>query len=927
MTDIPQDSAETLGRDREISVLAAMLGRAADGEGAALVLHGDPGIGKSTLLARARQLAAGHGMKTLACSGVPAEANLPFAGLHQLLWPEAAMFPSVPDQQGDLLRAALGLDESLVADLYRVAMATLELLSSVAAKAPLLVVADDVHWLDRPSASVLAFVARRIAAEPIVMLASVRSGPHNPFEESGLPGMAIGALDTASSRALLDSVAPGLPTGARDRLLADAAGNPLALVELGAALPAGVQPIAAGLTPSAAQELPGGLPVGDLLRRAFTDRLAERPAATRILLLMTAADPACSLAELCAAATEVHGVPVSAADIQPAIDARQVHLSDDRVVFRHPLIASAIYQSAGVGLRQQAHAALARLLADPDRRAWHLAAAALGPDDAVAAELEALAARAARRGAVAVSISALGRAAALARRPSRQADLAIRASEYAMEAGRAQLAQELLSRADAGLLGAHGRARLLIVQEGISPGQDGAGVTIADLTRAARAVTGAQDRDLAAAVLWTAATRCWWTSAGEADRRVVADAVDDLGLPDGDPRRLALLTYTVTGDRRHQLSRDLRAADHDREDLPGLRFLASTAENLGDHAMAAGLLGPAITLARRQGRLGLIPRLLALQAWATLWSGDLDTVTMIASEASGLAAELGQPAWGHAADLESALITGLRGDYQAARGQVWGLIGRAGTGDVRLHNAMAVYGLSVAALGAGRYQDAYDYLTRLANPLDEVSHYGARQWIIADLTEAAIGAGRADEAAALVEGLAAEFRTDPTPAVRYAVLFADALLAPDRFGAVLSADPGGGQLTRARVHLAHGSWLRRQRRVPEARIALARAQDTFGGLGMGGFAGRAAAELRAAGVAAAQRRDDLVPALTPQELQIARLAADGQSNRQIGEQLYLSHRTVGSHLYHIFPKLGITRRSQLPAALHQVRRPEEAIQQ
>jgi len=900
-----------------------MLDRAAEGEGAALVLHGDPGIGKTTLLARARRLAAGRGMKTLACSGVPTEANLPFAGLHQLLWPEMAMFPSIPDQQGDLLRAALGLDENLVADLYRVAMAALELLSSVAAKAPLLVVADDVHWLDRPSASVLAFVARRIAAEPIVMLASVRSGPDNPFEESGLPGMAVGALDTASSRALLGTVAPGLPTRARDRLLADAAGNPLALVELGSALPAAGQPIAAGLSSAAAQDLPDRLPVGDLLRRAFADRLAERPAATRILLLMAAADPACSLAELCAAATEVHGIPVSAGDIQPAIDARQVHLSGDRIVFRHPLIASAIYQSAGVALRQQAHAALARLSADADRRVWHLAAAALGPDDAVAAELEALAARAARRGAVAVSISGLGRAAALATRPARQADLAIRASEYAVEAGRAQLAQELLSRADAGLLDAHGQARLLIVREGISPDAHQAAVTIADLTRAARAVADARDRDLAASVLWTAATRCWWTSADEADRRIVADAVDDLGLPDGDPRRLALLTYTVTGDRRHQLSRDLGAAGRDPEDLPGLRFLASTAENLGDHALAAGLLGPAIALARRQGRLGLIPRLLALQAWAVLWSGDLDAVTMIASEASRLAAELGQPVWGHAADLESALITGLRGDYRAAREQVWGLIDGAGIGDVRLHNAMAVYGLSVAALGAGQYQDAYDYLTRLADPLDEVSHYGARQWIVADLTEAAIGAGRADEAAALVEGLAAEFRTDPTPAVRYAVLFADALQDPDQFDAVLSADPGGGQLTRARVHLAYGSWLRRQRRVPEARIALAGAGDTFGGLGMGGFAGRAAGELRASGGAAVRRRDDPLLVLTPQELQIARLAADGQSNRQIGEQLYLSHRTVGSHLYHIFPKLGITRRSQLAASLRRVQRPEE----
>jgi DNA-binding CsgD family transcriptional regulator len=522
-----------------------------------------------------------------------------------------------------------------------------------------------------------------------------------------------------------------------------------------------------------------------------------------------------------------------------------------------------------------------------------------------------------RRGAMSVSIAALDRAASLATGKASQAEFLMRASEQAAELGRGGLALDLLSRADVPRLEPFGQARQLIVREDVHPGQ---GAAVADFVAAARTVAAAGNRDLAASVLWTAASRCWWTSAGLADRLAVVTATEALDLPATDPQRIAILSYTVTSERRPDLRRDLLQASPGQQDLTSLRFVASAAENLGDHALAVRLFADAVRLARQQGRLGLITRLQALQAWATLWAGNLDSVAVLADETRRLAHEQNQPMWHGAAVLETALAGALRGDYAPAREQVRHDLASEEIRDVRLYHAMALYGLSVAALGVGRYQDAYQTLRRIADPADKVSHYGACQWLVADLAEAALGTGQLAECADQLIELASDLREHPTPAVRYAVLYADAILAseadaPARFEAALSADPGGCQLTQARLYLAYGSWLRRRRRASEARAMLRDAQDGFARLGTGGFAYRAARELRAAGGTSSPERRAGVARLTPQELQIAQLAAQGLSNRQIGEQLFLSHRTVGSHLYHLFPKLGISTRAQLAGAL------------
>jgi DNA-binding CsgD family transcriptional regulator len=430
----PRDAADArcgpsslLGRERVLAELDGMLKEAAAGRGSALLLRGEPGIGKTALLAHAQRTAATLDVQVLAGSGVRAEAQLPFAGLHQLLWPVMAAAPALPDGQGDLLRAALGLDSAMVADLCRVALAVLEFLAALAAKSPLIVVADDAHWLDRPSADVLAFIGRRVAAEPIAIVLAARDGADDPFRASGMPSLLLPALAEQHARALLRRVAPELAGRAREQLLSDAAGNPLALLELPA-------------TRRRDAPLPDRAPMGELLLRSFTTRMADLPAPARAIVSVAAAAGGCSLAQLCRAAAAAWSRPVAEADIQPAIDGRLARLDGNRVQFTHPLAASAVYQSLTIGDRQLIHRALAQVIpADDDRRVWHLADAALGPDDAIAAELEELAIRAGQRGAVTVAVAALDRAAALVTDKPRQAGLLLRASELAAAADQAGL--------------------------------------------------------------------------------------------------------------------------------------------------------------------------------------------------------------------------------------------------------------------------------------------------------------------------------------------------------------------------------------------------------------------------------------------------------------------------------------------------------
>jgi hypothetical protein len=387
------------GRELELGVLRSLVEGVRD-RGGVLLVRGEAGIGKSSLLAAAAAQATDHGMQVLSAVGVQSEARLPFGGLHQLLRPILGLAEGLHARQRAALLAVFGMSAERAPELFLIGLATLELIGDAAASSPVLLLVEDAQWLDDPSCAVLSFVARRLEAEPTVMLIAIRDGYENPFDDAGLPELRLQGLDANAAGALLDAHAPGLEPVLRERLLDEAAGNPLALIEL----PAGLEQ--KELVEGAL--LPSSLPLTARLEQAFATQASELPPATRSLLLVAAADDGGALDELLSATRILDGADVPVDAVAPAIAAQLVEIEGTGLRFRHPLVRSSIYQAASVSQRQAAHAALSEVLVgQPDRHVWHRAAATLGPDERVAAELDEAADRAARRGAVAVAITAL----------------------------------------------------------------------------------------------------------------------------------------------------------------------------------------------------------------------------------------------------------------------------------------------------------------------------------------------------------------------------------------------------------------------------------------------------------------------------------------------------------------------------------------
>jgi predicted ATPase len=491
-------------RESELASIDALIANAGDG-GGVLVVRGEAGIGKSTLLAAARGRAGGAGMFVLSAVGVQSEAHLPFAGLHQLLQPLLGDLGALPGPHRTALEAAFGMTDGAAPNPFLIALATLELLGEAAARSPLLVVAEDAHWLDQPTSDVLSFVARRVNLEPIVLLFAVRDDVPNPFEAADLPELRLEPLDRPAAAELLDAHAPDLAPPIRERLLYEAAGNPLALVELPAALESQLEE---------SSVLPEHLPLSARLERAFAARLPELPETSRALLLAAAADDHSVLDESVAAAERLLGRPVSAEALEPATELRLVVVEQPRVRFRHPLVRSAVYRAATPAERDATHLALATVLADdPDRSVWHRAAATTTRDEALAADLEATAERAGRRGAISTAVAALQRSAELCDGPERVRRLLL-AAELAFELGRRDIASPLLAEAEPLELTALERGRMTLIREMLDPRPlDTPKVRM--LVEAAGLAADAGDRDLALDLLWLVASRCWWSFLGE----------------------------------------------------------------------------------------------------------------------------------------------------------------------------------------------------------------------------------------------------------------------------------------------------------------------------------------------------------------------------------------------------------------------------
>jgi|tagenome__1003787_1003787.scaffolds.fasta_scaffold20987056_3 DNA-binding CsgD family transcriptional regulator/tetratricopeptide (TPR) repeat protein len=905
--------APLLGRAAEQRLLTSVLDAVGD-RGQALVLRGEPGIGKSRLLSVAEETARDRGMTVLRAAGVQSEAHLPFAGLHQLLRPVRERAVDLPPIQRDALDAAFGLTREVAPEQYRIAMASLNLVSDVAGDAPLLLVVEDAHWLDLPTADVLAFVARRIESDPVVLLVATRDGYPLALADAGLPEHRLVGLDDATAAGLLDAAAPDLPLAVRNRVLGEAAGNPLALLEL---------PAVAGRS----EDEPGRLPLTERLERAFAARVSELPEATRLVLLVAALSDEDAVGEILEAASVVAGMPLDLDAAEPAVEAALIDLDVTSIRFRHPLVRSAVRQGARVQQRRRVHEALAAALdADPDRRVWHRAALLSGTREELASELEEAGARARSRGAVDVAVTALQRAVELSAAGHRARRM-FATAELAYERGRPDIAVPLLremERLDLELLDV---ARVRFLSELMDARAIADRSRVAGLIAIAEGAGAEGDRELHHDLLWIAAARTWWASPDPDTRQLVVEAADRAGPPTPtDPRLVSIHAYADPHANEAKVLECLRdAEDGGVSGAVPAGYLAAAGLVIGAFYDSLTFCAIAIDSARAQGRLGVLPRLLATQAILAVRLPNWEIAIPAAEEARRLASELGQPIWLATAETAIAMIEAVRGDLAetvraTARAEQLAL--PLGANHLV---ALAQSGPIVAALAHGRHADAFRFAERLFDPGDPARHLQFACMAIGDLAEAAGPAGHAEAARGRLAEVEALVGDAPAEWIAINLRHARAVLAEGereaalRFEEALGADLDRWPFWRGRLLLAYGRWLRRRRRVMDSRARLREARDVFDTIGASSWGDQARSELRASGERSRRRVPEARDQLTAQELQIAQLAAEGLSNREIGQRLYLSHRTISTHLYRVFPKLGITSRVELSAALASAR--------
>ena len=907
-------SSSLSGRDAEVAILDQLVNRIPD-RGGALVLRGDPGIGKTALLSVASAVASAKGIPVLHTAGTQSEAGLAFAGLQQLLRPVIDGLDRLPEPQRGALAAALEVSGALAPDPFLIALAALNLLAYAAERRPLLLIADQAEWLDPPTAKALAFIARRLDAEPVAILLAGRDGPASTFDGAGLPQLRLGGLDDMAAAELLDRTTADLAPRLRRRVLQIAAGNPLALLELPAALrlePGRID------GPSSAS-----LSLTSRLERAFAEQASGLPAQTRDLLLVAASDEWASAPELLAAASLISGSEVSLAALGPAETAGLAGIAGGSVVFRHPLVQSAIYTAANAERRREAHVALATAItSEPDRRLWHAAASAAGPDETIAGEVELLAVRLARRGAIGPAVAAARRAAALSADSARRCSRLLKAAELAFEAGEPDLLQLLADEAERLSPDSEQRARLTWLRSTFADAaRDDPGQT-RSLIEAAGNAADAGNSDLALHLLFGAAVRCWRSRHEQQARDRVADAVERLAVPKTHPRRIATLAMAGPVRWGPDVSERLAAIEGSAGTLTAEEeyLTGMAARAIGDHDVAATFLGSATAQLRAQGRLGVLVQVLVMRAWVAIAQGNWPSADLLVDESDRLAQEVGQSWWQTGSLIARAILRALRGDIAAAEQMVADADKAAIAQGLSDLNCMIAFTRGVIWLGAGQPAGALEHLTRAFDRTDRAFHEAARFMSVTYLADAASQSGQRHVVAPILDELEQLARRTPSPTLHSGLVYARPVLAQDDeaeqlYDIALKGDLRHQQFDHARLQLAYGAWLRRRRRVSESRAPLRAARQVFDALACVPWGERARQELRASG----EQSRDRVPAardrLSAQELQIAQMAATGMTNPEIAQQLYLSPRTVSSHLYRLFPKLGITSRSQLAGAI------------
>jgi DNA-binding CsgD family transcriptional regulator len=895
------------GRRGECRLLDGLLEGARGGRSAALVIWGEAGVGKSALLDYAVDSAADLRVERVA--GVEAEAELAYAALHQLCRPLLDLLGQLPGTQRAALRTAFGLEAGPPPDRFLVGLAVLGLLTAAAAEGPLMCVVDDTQWLDRASAQALAFAARRLTGPALLVFAARDPGT----ELAGLPELAVRGLRDTDARELLASVVRWpLDEQVTDQIVAETRGNPMALLELPQGLP--LAQLAGGFG------LPGtplhaGRPERNLLRQ-----LEPLPVTTRLLLLAAAAEPIGEVVLLWRAAERL-GIAADAA--APAEEAGLIEVGT-RVRFCHPLLRAAVYRAAPLSDRRKVHQALAEATdpaADPDRRAWHRARAAAGPDDTVADELERSAARAQARGGMAATAAFLQRSAELTPDPARRGARALAAARAKVAVGAADAAHQLLMMAELGGLDELQRAELARLRAKMAFAER-RGEEAPPLLLDAAKQLGALDSCLARETYLEALVAAIITGRLGAGLTVREVAETTRTAPPAlqPPRPIdLLLDGTVTRLTEGYvagvppLRRALNAARRDggtgEADIMGWLI----APELWDDATWHELTVRAVRSAREAGALAVLPVALSYRAAVHMHAGELSAAAGRISEANAIAAATGSASLGYM----SLMLAAWRGEETRVQKLIGTAVQDAAVRGEGRALGLAGYATALLCNGLGSYEAALAGARR-ACEYEDLGFFG---WSVAELVEAGARVGASDEASAALRQLAGRASAAGTDWALGVQARCRALLADGRTAGPLyleAIERLGRTRVRtelARAHLVYGEWLRREQRRLEAREHLRAAHDMFGRFGAGAFADRARRELQAAGETVRKAAPDVRQDLTVREAQVAQLAAEGHTNSEIGARLFISPRTAEYHLHKVFSKLGITSRRHLGTAL------------
>jgi DNA-binding CsgD family transcriptional regulator len=897
-----------VGRQRERAVVDRLLDSARDGRGAVVVVHGDPGFGKTALLEYAVE--AGHDFRLVRTSGAEGEMELDYAAMQRLCSPLLEFIERLPGPQRDALSVAFGLSGGKAPSPFLVGLAVLGLLSEAAEQRPVLCLVDDAQWLDGASGAALAFVARRVLAERIAFAFATRELGSGL---AGFPHLRVDRLGRRDARTLLESVlAARLDESVLERILAETGGNPLALLEL-----------ARELTPAQLAGgfgLPAALSLSTGIEESFKRRLTRLPRDARRLLLLAAAEPLGDPALLWRSAREL-GIPETAAN---TVESEGWLTLDGAVTFRHPLVRSAVYGSAEPTQRREVHRALADATdpeLDPDRRAWHRAQATSVPDEQVAAELERSAGRAQARGGLGAVAAFLERAAALTPEPAHRAQRLLAAAGAKRDAGDLGAALGLLASIEAGALDELGRARVDLLRAQIAleqrRGEDAGRLFLDAASRLEpldpelaretylEALGGAMASDVevvGGAPAVAAAARA--APPGAVPPRAVDVVLDAFAIRLTDGYAAAVPTYA----RALEL---LLATDIASED--GSRWLSvSSGRNsnivaleMWDDEAVHLLAARRVQVARDAGALGHLPFALSFLVRSHILAGELAAAALALDEARLIAEATGNSAVVNA----PMILAAWRGDETQASE----LIDASSEEAARRRWASNNYARAVLYNGLGRHDAARDAAWELfeSDPIGYGSH------LVPELAEAA---ARTDDLASLQHAL--DWLSERTRVIRSGwatgmearvrALLSDGEVADGQYRQSIEHLSGTRlRLELARSHLLYGEWLRRERRRLDAREHLRTALEAFASMGAEAFARRAQRELLASGERARKRTVDTLDQLTPQEAQIAHLAANGQTNREISAQLFISPSTVEYHLHKVFRKLAVRSRTEL----------------